>query len=198
MRTINLLIENRINLNFYKILFHVPSTWEILFIKINSKKNFILCHVYSDVYFFWLPLIINLNDFYFDTNTKVVLFNYLYKNNFFNTYWNFYKNIFFSFTKVFFKKLKFKGKGYYIYKTIRNTVATQFGHSHMSRLFNFNVGLKFISKTMVLFYGINKNDLVLRSKLFYSKKPINIFTGRGIRFSRQIIYKKTGKVSSYR
>jgi hypothetical protein len=26
----------------------------------------------------------------------------------------------------------------------------------------------------------------------------NIFTGRGVRFARQIIYKKTGKVSSYR
>jgi hypothetical protein len=29
-------------------------------------------------------------------------------------------------------------------------------------------------------------------------RPINIFTGRGVRFSRQIIYKKVGKVSSYR
>ena len=26
-------------------------------------------------------------------------------------------------------------------------------------------------------------------------RSINIFTGRGVRFSRQIIYKKTGKVS---
>jgi hypothetical protein len=31
-----------------------------------------------------------------------------------------------------------------------------------------------------------------------SMRPINIFTGRGVRFSRQIIYKKVGKVSSYR
>ena len=31
-----------------------------------------------------------------------------------------------------------------------------------------------------------------------SKRPVNIFTGRGVRFAIQIIYKKTGKVSSYR
>jgi len=29
-------------------------------------------------------------------------------------------------------------------------------------------------------------------------RPINIFTGRGVRFAKQIIYKKAGKVSSYR
>jgi amino acid transporter len=27
---------------------------------------------------------------------------------------------------------------------------------------------------------------------------INVFTGRGVRFARQVIYKKTGKVSTYR
>ena len=29
-------------------------------------------------------------------------------------------------------------------------------------------------------------------------KKLNIYTGRGIRFSKQIIYKKSGKVSSYK
>jgi len=37
-----------------------------------------------------------------------------------------------------------------------------------------------------------------KTKMFYNIKKINIFTGKGIRFSRQILYRKTGKISSYR
>jgi hypothetical protein len=37
-----------------------------------------------------------------------------------------------------------------------------------------------------------------KAKEFKQARPINIFTGKGIRFTKQIIYKKTGKVSSYR
>lgn len=47
-------------------------------------------------------------------------------------------------------------------------------------------------------FGVSKSDILLGSSNLKSSKPINIFTGRGVRFSKQIIYKKTGKVSSYR
>jgi ribosomal protein L6P/L9E len=109
-----------------------------------------------------------------------------------------YKNIFFSFSKIFFKKLKFKGKGYYIYKGFRNTIATQFGYSHMIRIFGYIISLKFLSKTIILAFGINKYDILKISRILINKRPHNIFTGKGVRFSKQIIYKKTGKISSYR
>jgi len=178
--------------------FLVPARWQIVFLRIKDKVNYTLCYVYSSAYFFYAPVVLHSNNFYFDKYTKTILINCAYKNNFFNTYWTFFKNVFFSFTKVFFKKLKFKGKGYYVYKNFRNTIATQLGHSHMSRLSNFIIGIKFISKTIILLYGINKKDILVSGKNFFSKKPINIFTGRGIRFSKQIIYKKTGKLSTYR
>lgn len=196
-RTAGVVIENKSNMNFSKMFFHIPPLWEILFFRIK-KTNPLPCYLYSKTYYFFLPLLIELNDFYFDFKSKVIVINYLYKNNFFNTYWTLLKNLYFSFTKIFFKKLKFKGKGYYIYKNSRNTIATQLGHSHMSRLYNFSISLKFISKTIVLIYGLSKLDIFKKGKSFYLKKPINIFTGRGIRFSKQIIYKKTGKISSYR
>tara|TARA_B100000795_G_scaffold73607_1_gene52083 strand:- start:7717 stop:7854 length:138 start_codon:yes stop_codon:yes gene_type:complete len=41
-------------------------------------------------------------------------------------------------------------------------------------------------------------DLLLVGGQIKALRPINIFTGRGVRFNKQIIYKKTGKVSSYR
>jgi ribosomal protein L6P/L9E len=74
----------------------------------------------------------------------------------------------------------------------------QFGYSHMLYLYSFFVTVKFITKTTILMFGTNYSDLITKSYSLLNIKPINIFTGKGIRFSRQIIYKKTGKVSSYR
>lgn len=94
--------------------------------------------------------------------------------------------------------MKFKGKGYYIYKNLRNTIALQFGYSHLVRIFSYIISLKFITKTIIFVFGINKTDIFKTGKTFYFKRPQNIFTGKGVRFSKQIIYKKTGKISSYR
>ena len=74
----------------------------------------------------------------------------------------------------------------------------QFGYSHRLRVYSYFLSVRFITKTAVLLFGINKNDLYKTSFNIFYKKPINVFTGKGIRFTRQVIYKKTGKVSSYR
>lgn len=47
-------------------------------------------------------------------------------------------------------------------------------------------------------FGLNPNTLSQAGISFKKIRPINIFTGKGVRFTRQIIYRKTGKVSSYR
>ena len=65
-------------------------------------------------------------------------------------------------------------------------------------LYCFFINVKFLSKTSVLMFGINFNDILSSGYSFFNIKKINIFTSKGIRFSKQIIYKKTGKVSSYR
>jgi len=107
-------------------------------------------------------------------------------------------NLFYSFSKLFFTKLKFKGKGYYIYKNFRNTITSQFGHSHRIYIYSFFVSVKFLTKTTVFLFGSSKQDILSIGFKVKNSKPINIFTGRGVRFSRQVVYKKTGKVSSYR
>jgi hypothetical protein len=97
-----------------------------------------------------------------------------------------------------FNKLKFKGKGYYIYKNFRNTITPQFGLSHRLYLYSFYVIVNFLNKTTLVCFGLNPKHVSLVSKKLFSWRPINIFTGRGVRFAKQIIYKKSGKVSSYR
>ena len=107
-------------------------------------------------------------------------------------------NVLYSFTSLIFLKLKFKGKGYYIYKNNRNTITPQFGYSHRIYIYSFFNIVKFLTKTKILVFGFAKKDILYTSNEIKSKRNINIFTNRGVRFSKQIIYKKTGKVSSYR
>jgi len=102
------------------------------------------------------------------------------------------------FTKPIFLKIKFKGKGYYIYKNKRNTITPQFNYAHRLYLYSYFISVKFLSKTSILLFGFLKSDIMCVAFNLKKMRSISIFTGRGVRFSRQIVYKKTGKVSSYR
>jgi len=103
-----------------------------------------------------------------------------------------------AFYSPLFLKIKFKGKGYYIYKNKRNTITPQFGYAHRLYLYSYFTSVKFLSKTSIIIFGYQLQDLIQIGLGVKQMRPINIFTGRGVRFSRQIIYKKVGKVSSYR
>lgn len=190
--------NNCINLNFYKINFYLPFQWNFLLIRKKTFSFIFYLYFYSPVYFFILPFFNKFVFFFYDKNINNLSFNFFFKNNFSSIFWNLFKIIFYSFSKIFFKKLKFKGKGYYIYKNIRNTIALQFGYSHLFYLYSFYLSVKFITKTTVLMFGINYSNLLFSSFSLYNVKKINIFTAKGIRFAKQIIYRKTGKVSSYR
>ena len=104
----------------------------------------------------------------------------------------------FLFTSFFFIKIKFRGKGYYIYKNKRNTIAPQFGYAHRIYIYSFFNYVKFLTKTKVLIFGFSKKDIITNAFNIKRQRPINIFTGKGVRFAKQLIYKKTGKVSAYR
>lgn len=134
----------------------------------------------------------------FDPNVSAFVFHALY---FYSTYQLFINNldlVFSSFYKPAFRKIKFKGKGYYIYKNFRNTITPQFGYSHRLYLYSHFVSVKFLNKTTIFLFGLLKTDVVRVGHGIRAMRPINIFTGRGVRFSKEIIYRKVGKVSSYR
>lgn len=193
---------NKINNNSSVFNLYVPSIWKFLILskctpQCNNKPSVVL-YFFSPFYYFYLPVPSFFLSLWLDKTSNVINFNFFYKNTFYGLFWSFFKKVFFQFSLVFFKKLKFKGKGYYIYKNSRNTIALQFGYSHRCYLYTFFTNVKFISKTSILMFGINKANIEKASKSLFNIRPINIFTGKGIRFSRQIIYKKTGKISSYR
>lgn len=164
----------------------------------SSKKNYLIFTLYTACYKFKFCLKTAKFKVKFFKSLNILQFTFL-------TYF-YYRTLFFNnlnlvlrlFSVPFFRKLKFKGKGYYIYKNKRNTITPQFGYAHRIYIYSYFVAVKFLSKTKIFIFGFLKEDVITTSLDIRKRRFINIFTGRGVRFSRQIIYKKTGKVSSYR
>lgn len=175
----------------------IPNTWKYT---INYKPMLgqYGVYLYSKVYFFKLPIPVSKLIVQAELNNNALIFISKYNHTFYTLGWNFLLKTFSAFTRPFFFKVKFKGKGYYIYKNKKQTITPQFGHSHRLYLYAYYASVHFLSKTHIFIFGLVKEDVLMISRGIKSMRPINIFTGRGVRFSRQIIYKKTGKVSSYR
>lgn len=103
-----------------------------------------------------------------------------------------------SWNLYFFSKIKFKGKGFRIkfFKKIK-LIKFYFGKSHKTFVFLKNIFKKKINKYKFLLYSLNKKRVLTSSKIITGIKPINIYTLRGLRNSKQIIYKRKGKKGTY-
>ena len=55
----------------------------------------------------------------------------------------------------------------------------------------------YISKQKILIKSLKQETWLKLNKLVKSVRKQNIFTGRGLKLSKSIIFKKKGKVSSY-
>ena len=190
-------VSSKSQLNPIQLKFYVPRKWSFV-VGTNKKLKLNLLYLYAGIYFFIVPVPSKFNLLQFDQNSSVLTLTSLYRNNFVFTYWTFFTQMFASLNRPFFLKVKFKGKGYYIYKNKRNTITPQFGYAHRIYKYVFYTGVKFRTKTSIILFGLLRKDLQTAGFSIKNMRSINIFTGRGVRFSRQVIYKKVGKVSSYR
>lgn len=125
---------------------------------------------------------INKNKF---NNSKIKIDNKIQK--FLNS-WNIY----------YFNKIKFKGKGFRIkfFKKIK-LIKFYFGKSHKTFMLLKNIKKKRISKYKFILYSINKKKSKDASIKIINIKYINHYTLRGLRISKQIIYKRKGKKGTY-
>ena len=193
----NMILKSSISTKYKKVNIIIPSQWTTT-ILLDSKNNFYTFYLTSPVYYFKFAALFEKTKIYFCYNTNLVtIINFKLKT--LSTLWSKEVSTLLAMLVSFsFKKLKFKGKGYYIYKNFRNTIAPQFGYYHRIYIYSYFTKIKFLSKTKLIIFGLVKQDILKTSLGIKQKRSINIFTGRGVRFARQIIYKKTGKVSSYR
>jgi len=185
----------RVHLHPIKCVLFFPSNWNLYIV--NRRSNHTVFYLASVVYkfnFFTNPSSCSITDlsrgFVELTFTRFNCSLFVFLSNI--------RQLMLLLSVPFFKKLKFRGKGYYIYKNRRNTITPQFGYAHRIYVYSYFNIVRFLSKVKVFIFGLLKADVILASSEIRSKRPINIFTGRGVRFSRQVIYKKVGKVSSYR
>jgi hypothetical protein len=109
----------------------------------------------------------------FESDTK--------KLNFFIKQFNF-----FNFTKI-----KFTGKGYKIKKNSNKSVVLLFNRAHTTTLWWKNITLLKLKKYKLYLKYDYKNYNIVNTII--NVRHINIFTKKGLRFSRQILLKKKGK-----
>lgn len=172
-----------------------PKIWSVYFLK--KKTDFNLVYLTSNIYKFNFLLPSTSYHVHYPSSGFIQFF-FLKTNPFLFLFLSNIRQLLFFFSVPFFKKIKFRGKGYYIYKNSRNTITPQFGFAHRIYIYSYFNIVKFLSKVKVFIFGLLKSDICTVSHAIKSKRPMNIFTGRGVRFARQIVYKKVGKVSSYR
>lgn len=103
-----------------------------------------------------------------------------------------------SFEIYFFIKIKFKGKGFKIkFKKKIKLIKFYFGRSHITFYKLKKIKIKKINKYKFLLRSFCLSKLKQVASNITNIKPVNVYTLRGIRISRQFIYKRKGKKSSY-
>lgn len=167
---------------------------------LKSKLNYIF-YSYTNTYYTNLAYIlpkIKAFTVYFNEQMNTILterwqFSTV-RTLFYNSLFKFWK----QFYIVSYAKIRYKGKGYKLYLKKENRIFFQFGLSHKWYVHDTNSHFFFLTKGKMLFLGLNK-------KIFYDflfklirSRYLNIFTARGLRLSRQVVFKKVGKISAYR
>ena len=183
-----------------KVHFLVPSFWTFALLANPRIGTAVRRAIFlsQEVYFFKIPLPLGVSGLTFCDWTRALAMFIPFSQPLTSSFLVRVSNFLFLASRPLFIKMKFKGKGYYAFRNYRQVLAPQFGFSHRRYFYNFSTKIKFLAKTIILFFGLMRADISLVTKSFFFYKPINVFTGRGVRFSKQVIYRKTGKVSSYR
>jgi ribosomal protein L6P/L9E len=188
----------KIKMTSLKKIHCLPSAWNRVLVRSKIKRNDYILYLFNDYYFFKIFALNSYLKLYVDSVSNTLVVRNLFEPSYTSFFFKLFKKNLKSFSYWFYTRLKIRGKGYYVYKTFRNTITHQVGHSHRRYIYAYFVFTKFLSKTVVYIAGNSKTDILHVGRTIQNSKYINIFTGRGVRFSRQVIYKKTGKVSAYR
>jgi len=179
--------------------FRIPLDWNLITLSRKTAANTpYLYYLYNSEYYVNFAVLGRALPVHYDTQTHSLNYKIFGTSYNYQAYLRALSDCLSRFSRPFFLKVRFKGKGYYMYKTQRNTIAPQMGYAHRVYVYSSAITVKFLSKTKILLFGLSKQDVMQSAYSLARVKPINIFTGRGVRFARQVIYRKTGKVGAYR
>lgn len=182
-------------INIYKSL-HIPVSFDLIFFK-KKNKNDLTIILYNKNISITIAC---------KSNVKLCLESYCLKfknninENFFdlNHSFNEVNKYLKTFEIYFFIKIKFKGKGFKIkFNKKLKLIKFYFGRSHITFVKLKKIKLKKVTKYKFLLKSLNLAKLKKNSSKITYIKPVNLYTLRGIRISRQLIRKRKGKKSSY-
>lgn len=187
----------------------IPTNDKLKYVVINNlttdlnDSNLLSIYVFNDKFFFILKLSNNL--FMFNRNSNDIYVKHLQYNLLANRdtlcnskLFSKLNGIFYSWDSYYFNKLIIDGKAYRITKFKKNNFKLMFGRSHIVLLLAKGVFLrkKKKIKKKFMFYGVNKGLVNVCSIVSRSVRPNDMFTDRGLRFSKQINNRKLGKKGS--
>lgn len=102
--------------------------------------------------------------------------------------------LFYSWNEYFVAKFRFKGKGYRIFRRSETRfIKFFFGHSHMRYIKFQYVHLLKPHKYKFVIYSNSLTTLKKNILLVNRVRPKNLFTKRGLAYTRQILRKRKGK-----
>lgn len=166
-------------------------------IKILKKENFFVVHINNEINSFKLVCKKD-NLLFYDTKTQHLIFCSKHSNLYFNLLSKLLSNILFAFKRLWHVKIKFTGKGFKIKrKKKKKSIKFYFYYSHINVIMLRFSKLKHKKKNRMIIKTWDKNNIGVTLRKILSIKKLNIFTKRGLRCSKQIIFKKTGKKSNY-
>lgn len=175
----------------------IPLSWDYIAVQSKNKKIYKFFY-YTPKYYLTFGIhtgiksSVRINEY-----SSIISFYSYFVNSYSYLYWKWIKKVLYTTTYKYALRIIFKGKGYYLYRNKRNTLTPQFGYAHRMFYYSYFTRIKFLRKTKFVFISSSFNDLRISGHGLISFRPINIFTGRGVRFKKQIVYKKDGKISTY-
>jgi ribosomal protein L6P/L9E len=178
-----------------KFSINIPLSFDIIIIENKINKNDLTIILYNNLYS--ITLVNKKKKIKIDLESYAIIIT---KEINFNNNLNFKQiNKFLkTFEFYFFIKIKFKGKGFKIkFNKKLKIIKFYFGRSHMTFFKLKKIKLKKITKYKFILKNLNLSKLKANSMKITRIKPINVYTLRGIRLSKQIIRKRKGKKSSY-
>ena len=182
-------------MNFSKVFICLPPNINVTMLE---KKTSTTLYIYNKTCFYKISTSEGTQQIFLDKETNTISFLTFKKNPYTKLYTNLLHNFLFSLNYYFFTKIKFTGKGYRMaFRRKKKIIHFYFGHSHNTIILFRTVLLKKPHKYKFLIFTNSKKKIALLNKMILNIKPINIFTKRGLRNSRQIIFKRTGKKAGY-
>lgn len=172
----------------------IPTTFKLCIIKSNNITKIIAFNEKKTIKTHINNIISSLQ---IDTENNILNMNHTNVADI-SKWSNILNNLLFAFNHYFFKKIKFKGKGFRLkIKKQKKICKFLFGHSHTMLAYIKNIKIQKCTKYKFNLKSVNKINLQSLVSSIIVIKPNNVYTNRGIREGRQIIFRRKGKKGSY-